>query len=179
MVPSKYLWGDFSGRLSRQGRYLIPVDGLDMLSRDSATTVGATTMKRQEREELERRVQELERRDPKASASAIERQLGEVVPIAYGSWKEDTPVLRSRLRAIQRWRSGARGRDAGRGSATCSRTSGRSGTDSGKRSIRPTRSPRSWPPGPGASSSTTAARRSSGTSGSPWTTWTSTTPLRS
>src|SRR5579871_3749032 len=96
MVPSKYLWGDFSGRLSRQGRYLIPVDGLDMLSRDSATTVGATTMKRQEREELE-------------------RQLGEVVPIAYGSWKEDTPVLRFRLRAIQRWRSGARGRDAGKG----------------------------------------------------------------
>jgi hypothetical protein len=73
-------------------------------------------MKRQERVELERRVQELERQDPKAAASAIEKELERLSPIAYGNWKEETPVLRSRLRAIQRWRSGARGRDAGRGS---------------------------------------------------------------
>jgi hypothetical protein len=72
-------------------------------------------MKRQEREELERRVQELERHDPKAAASTLERELERQAPVAYGNWKEETPVLRSRLRAVQRWRSGARGRDAGKG----------------------------------------------------------------
>jgi hypothetical protein len=72
-------------------------------------------MKRQEREELERQVQALERADTKAAARTIERELERRAPLAYGAWKEETPVLRSRLRAIQRWRSGARGRDAGKG----------------------------------------------------------------
>jgi hypothetical protein len=72
-------------------------------------------MKRREREELERRVQELERKDPKAAASALEKELEQQAPLAYGSWKEETPVLRSRLRSVQRWRSGTRGRDAGKG----------------------------------------------------------------
>lgn len=72
-------------------------------------------MKRQEREALEQAVQQLEREDPKATASSIEKELERRVPIAYGSWTEETPLVRSRLRAVQRWRSGARGRDAGKG----------------------------------------------------------------
>lgn len=84
-------------------------------SLDIATTVGLLTMKRQEKDELERQVQALERDDPKAKASAIEHELERRAPLAYGAWKDETPVLRSRLRAIQRWRSGARGRDAGKG----------------------------------------------------------------
>ena len=85
------------------------------MSRDGATTVGATAVKRQEKEELERQVQALEREDTKSSARFVERELERRSPLAYGAWKEDTPVLRSRLRAIQRWRSGARGRDSGKG----------------------------------------------------------------
>jgi hypothetical protein len=71
-------------------------------------------VKRQERLELERAVQDLERRLPKASSSELERELERSSPMAYGSWREETPVLRSRLRAVQRWRSGSRGRDAGK-----------------------------------------------------------------
>jgi hypothetical protein len=85
------------------------------VSRDTATTVGVLRVKRQEREELERLVQSLERQNPKSVASEFEKELGRRSPIAYGSWVESTPELRSRLRAIQRWRSGARGRDAGKG----------------------------------------------------------------
>lgn len=72
-------------------------------------------MKRQDREELERLVQGLERRNPKAAASQLETALREGSPALYGDWCADTPNLRSRLRAVQRWRIGARGRDAGRG----------------------------------------------------------------
>ncbi|HTT34341.1 MAG TPA: hypothetical protein VMH78_00500 [Thermoplasmata archaeon] len=72
-------------------------------------------MLRHEREELEHRVQQLERTNPTYSAAQIERSLAEVVPVAYEAWKAETPVARSRFRAIQRWRRGARGRDAGRG----------------------------------------------------------------
>ena len=72
-------------------------------------------MKRQEREALEQAVQQLEREDPKAPSSALEKELARRQPIAYGAWVEETKNLRSRLRAVQRWRSGARGRDAGKG----------------------------------------------------------------
>jgi hypothetical protein len=72
-------------------------------------------MLRQEREELEGQVQRLERDNPKASAAQIEKELASRAPVAYESWKAETPILRSRLRAVQRWRRGARGRDAGRG----------------------------------------------------------------
>lgn len=71
-------------------------------------------MKRQERLELERAVQDLERENPKAKAADLESDLARAAPLAYGSWKEETPVLRSRLRSVQRWRSGSRGRDAGK-----------------------------------------------------------------
>ena len=72
-------------------------------------------MTRQTREELERQVQALERERPKQSAAEMEAELAERSPVAYGTWREETPKLRSRLRAIQRWRSGARGRGAGTG----------------------------------------------------------------
>ena len=85
------------------------------MSQDSETTVGAQTVKRQERAELERQVQALERDNPKSASSEMERELERRAPLAYGAWKEETPVLRSRLRAIQRWRSGSRGREAGKG----------------------------------------------------------------
>jgi hypothetical protein len=80
-----------------------------------ATTVGVLRLKRQERQELEEAVQAAERRSPKSTAAELERELERVAPLAYGAWKEETPVLRSRLRAVQRWRNGSRGRDAGRG----------------------------------------------------------------
>jgi hypothetical protein len=72
-------------------------------------------MKRQYREDLEQGVQSLERENPKWSASKIEQALSDRLPLAYGEWKQETANLRSRLRAVQRWRIGARGRDAGRG----------------------------------------------------------------
>ena len=58
-------------------------------------------------------MQSLERDDPKRSAAAVEKELAERNPVAYGAWKEETPTLRSRLRSIQRWRSGGRGRSGG------------------------------------------------------------------
>ncbi|HXQ94643.1 MAG TPA: hypothetical protein VN864_05705 [Thermoplasmata archaeon] len=67
-------------------------------------------MLRQHRSDLERLVQTLEREDPKRSAAAVEKELGVRSPVAYGEWAEETPNLRSRLRAVQRWRSGSRGR---------------------------------------------------------------------
>ncbi|HZY92493.1 MAG TPA: hypothetical protein VFG07_06975 [Thermoplasmata archaeon] len=74
-------------------------------------------MPRQDRQELEHQVQRLEREHPDWRASRLEKELEAVSPVAYGSWRSDTPVLRSRLRQVQRWRIGAKGRDAGRGSA--------------------------------------------------------------
>ena len=71
-------------------------------------------MLRQERQELEEVVQRLERERPKASAAELEQELSTRSPVAYGAWAQETPLLRSRLRAVQRWRSGARGRDAGK-----------------------------------------------------------------
>ncbi|MCI4369215.1 MAG: hypothetical protein L3K09_06610 [Thermoplasmata archaeon] len=41
----------------------------------------------------------------------MERRL----PVAFGAWKDETPNRRSRLRAVQRWRLGSRGRDQTRG----------------------------------------------------------------
>lgn len=73
------------------------------------------TMMRQEREQLEHEVQQLERARPQASAAELEEELKVRAPVAYESWRAETPVARSRLRAIQRWRRGARGRDAGKG----------------------------------------------------------------
>lgn len=72
-------------------------------------------MLRQEREELERQVLRLERSHPDWSAAQMESELESLVPVAFGSWKAETPLRRSRLRAVQRWRRGSRGRDAGRG----------------------------------------------------------------
>ncbi|MCI4328066.1 MAG: hypothetical protein L3J86_00650 [Thermoplasmata archaeon] len=80
------------------------------MSRDTATPVAVLTMVRQHKSELERVVQALEREDPKRNAAAVEKALGERSPVAYGEWKDETPNLRSRLRAVQRWRSGSRGR---------------------------------------------------------------------
>jgi hypothetical protein len=67
-------------------------------------------MVRQHRTELERVVQALEREDPKRSAAAVERELATRSAVNYGQWLEETPNLRSRLRSVQRWRSGSRGR---------------------------------------------------------------------
>jgi hypothetical protein len=72
-------------------------------------------MKRQSREELERIVQALERRNSGWSASQLEKGVRETAPVAYGDWAAETPNHRSRLRAVQRWRTGARGREAGKG----------------------------------------------------------------
>jgi len=74
-------------------------------------------MKRQERSELERLAQSVERQHPDWPARQVESALAESAPVAYGDWREETPNLRSRLRAVQRWRIGARGRGAGRGIA--------------------------------------------------------------
>ncbi|MCI4330595.1 MAG: hypothetical protein L3K19_01955 [Thermoplasmata archaeon] len=72
-------------------------------------------MTRQIRQELERQVQTLERERPKQTASQMETELARRAPVAYGGWRDETPNLRSRLRAIQRWRAGAKGRGAGTG----------------------------------------------------------------
>lgn len=72
-------------------------------------------MLRQEREQLEHEVQQLERSHPDASAAELEHEVRSRAPVAYESWKAETPNLRSRLRAVQRWRRGSRGRDAGKG----------------------------------------------------------------
>ncbi len=85
------------------------------MSQSTATTVAVQSMARQERAELEREVQRLEREHPKWRAAEIEHELATRAPVAYGSWKAETPNRRSRLRQVQRWRSGARGRDPGRG----------------------------------------------------------------
>jgi hypothetical protein len=66
-------------------------------------------MKRSEREELERRVQDLDREHPDWSARDIETELRARLPVAYGNWADETPSEGSRRRSIQRWR-GAGGR---------------------------------------------------------------------
>jgi hypothetical protein len=71
-------------------------------------------MKRQSREELERIVQTLERRNSGWSARQLEDGVKETGPLAYEEWVAETPNRRSRLRAVQRWRTGARGREAGK-----------------------------------------------------------------
>ena len=72
-------------------------------------------MSRQERQELEREVQAIERANPKWSAAEVESEVAQRSPVAYGNWRDETPNLRSRLRAIQRWRAGSRGREQGQG----------------------------------------------------------------
>ncbi len=114
MTASLYLYVRLFGNFVAVRIFFIPVETSHEMSLIHATGVGVQTVKRQERLELERAVQDLERRLPKASASDLERELERSAPIAYGSWREETPVVRSRLRAVQRWRSGARGRDAGK-----------------------------------------------------------------
>jgi hypothetical protein len=70
---------------------------------------------RQERQELERQVQAIERSNPKLSAAEVEAELAQRTPVAYGNWRDETPNTRSRLRAVQRWRIGNRGREQGQG----------------------------------------------------------------
>ena len=70
-------------------------------------------MSRQDRQELERATQALERENPRWTASQIEAELAQRAPVAYGNFRDETPNARSRLRSIQRWRVGSRGRDAG------------------------------------------------------------------
>ena len=72
-------------------------------------------MSRQAREELEQVVQSLEREHGEWTAAEVEEELARRAPLAYGSWVDETPQLRSRLRAVQRWRVGSRGRAAGVG----------------------------------------------------------------
>ncbi len=85
------------------------------MSHVAATTVAVLSMPRQTRSELESDVQRLEREHPRWTASQIERELATRSPVAYEAWRTETPVLRSRLRQVQRWRTGARGRAAGLG----------------------------------------------------------------
>jgi len=66
-----------------------------------------------DRAELERLVLVLERQHPDWSAREIELELAQRAPASHGNWTSDTPNLRTRLRQVQRWRTGARGR-AGR-----------------------------------------------------------------
>jgi hypothetical protein len=66
-------------------------------------------MARSDRAELERIVQGLDRQHPEWSATQLERELAERAAVSYGNWKDDTPNLDSRLRQVQRWRTGFRG----------------------------------------------------------------------
>jgi hypothetical protein len=76
----------------------------------SATNVANQAMTRGDRAELERLVLTLERQHPEWSARDIEHELAQRAPVSYGNWKDDTGVLSARLRQVQRWRTGARGR---------------------------------------------------------------------
>ncbi len=60
-------------------------------------------------------MQGLERKNPDWAASRLESALEELSPVLAGEWRSETPNARSRLRAIQRWRVGSRGREAGKG----------------------------------------------------------------
>lgn len=66
-------------------------------------------MTRGSRAELERLVQDLHRIHPDWPSSRIETELELLAPLAYGNWKEDAPVLRTRHRQVQRWRTGEKG----------------------------------------------------------------------
>jgi hypothetical protein len=66
-----------------------------------------------DRQELEHRVQELDRQHPEWNARELERELAERASVAYGEWSAETPEIGSRLRAVQRWRgAGERGLEA-------------------------------------------------------------------
>ena len=67
-------------------------------------------MRRGSKAELERLVQDLERRHPEWTASRIEKELASLAPVAYGDWRDETPVPRSRHRQVLRWRGGDVGR---------------------------------------------------------------------
>ncbi len=84
------------------------------MSPTTATTVALFSMPRQIRRELEEQVQRVEREHPNWSAAEVERELERRAAVASGQWKDETPILRSRLRQVQRWRTGARGPNAGR-----------------------------------------------------------------
>ncbi|MCI4351500.1 MAG: hypothetical protein L3K15_08325 [Thermoplasmata archaeon] len=58
--------------------------------------------------QLERLVQQLERDHPEWNARRFEAELEVLAPVVYGGWKDDTPESESRLRQVQRWRSGFR-----------------------------------------------------------------------
>jgi hypothetical protein len=63
-------------------------------------------MSRSDRRELELVVQRLHRAHPDWTGPAIEAELATLAAVAYGNWKDDTPLPRSRARQIQRWRRG-------------------------------------------------------------------------
>ncbi|MCI4350773.1 MAG: hypothetical protein L3K15_04600 [Thermoplasmata archaeon] len=65
-------------------------------------------MTRTDRAELERLVQTLDRQHPDWPAADIERELAQRAAVSYGNWTDDTPSLESRLRQVQRWRTGFR-----------------------------------------------------------------------
>lgn len=69
-------------------------------------------MARQEKLELERRVQDIEREHPDWSARLVEKELESLAPVAYGNWKDGTPNPLARLRQVQRWRRGSKARPA-------------------------------------------------------------------
>lgn len=60
-------------------------------------------------------MQAVEREHPDWTAAQIEAELAARAPVAYGGWKDETPLMRSRLRAVQRWRVGSHGRGSGLG----------------------------------------------------------------
>jgi hypothetical protein len=85
------------------------------MSRPAATVVrdNEVSVNRTGRQELERRVQDLDREHPDWSARELEEELKARLPAVYGEWCDDTPALGSRLRSVQRWRgAGARGLEA-------------------------------------------------------------------
>lgn len=65
-------------------------------------------MARTDRAELERLVQDLDRQHPDWPALEFERELAHRAAVSYGNWKDETPNLESRLRQVQRWRTGFR-----------------------------------------------------------------------
>jgi hypothetical protein len=70
---------------------------------------GGRDVARGDRAELERIVQGLDRQHPDWPAADLERELALRAAVAYGNWRDDTPNLESRLRQVQRWRTGFRG----------------------------------------------------------------------
>jgi hypothetical protein len=60
------------------------------------------------KEELEQLAQDVDREHPDWLSRDVERELEALAPVVYGHWKDRTPILRARLRQIQRWRKGYR-----------------------------------------------------------------------